>query len=90
MSCAIELEIGAGSTWAEFITRVVHAPSAGEPSAVMQPDVERLLREREALETTVRVESEMKTLADSNIDVALADSGVDVGIVSKWASRRRG
>jgi hypothetical protein len=49
MSCAIELKIGAGSTSGEFITRVIRAPSGGEPSAVTQLDVEGLLREREAL-----------------------------------------
>jgi hypothetical protein len=88
MSCAIELDIGAGSASGEFITRVVHAPSGGEPSAVMQLDVEGLLREREALDTTVLVESEMKTLAASNVIVARADSGTDVRIVSKWSSGR--
>ena len=53
MSCDIELEIGAGSSPGEFITHVVEAPSGGEPSAVVQLDVDRLLSERDALETTV-------------------------------------
>ncbi|WP_197514578.1 hypothetical protein, partial [Mycobacterium sp. E342] len=53
MSCDIELEIGAGSGPGEFVTRVVDAPSGGEPSAVTQLDIDELLRRRDALETTV-------------------------------------
>ena len=53
MSCAIELEIGAGSSPGEFLTRVVDAPSGSGASAVFQLDVDDLLRERDALENTV-------------------------------------
>src|SRR5271166_6340985 len=53
MACDIELEIFAGSSPGEFTTRVVNAPSGGEPSAVVQLDVDGLLRDRDALETTV-------------------------------------
>ena len=53
MACKIELEIDAASTPEEFTTRVISAPSGGEPSARVQLDAEGLLRDREALETTV-------------------------------------
>ena len=53
MSCDIELEIGAGSARGQFITRVVKAPSGGEPSASFELDFDDLLRERDALENTV-------------------------------------
>lgn len=53
MSCAIELEVGPGSSPGEFLTRVVDAPSGGGPSAVFQLDIDGLLQERDALENTV-------------------------------------
>ncbi|MDT5169665.1 MAG: hypothetical protein QOD02_2996 [Mycobacterium sp.] len=53
MACIIELEMSAGPGPGQFITRVVDAPSGGEPSAVVQLDVEGLLRDRYALEMTV-------------------------------------
>jgi hypothetical protein len=53
MACAIELEIGAASGPGEFTTRVVNSPSGGKPSAVVQLDVDELLRDRDALELTV-------------------------------------
>ena len=53
MSCEIELEIGAGAGPGEFTTRVINAPAGGQPSAVVQLDVDRLLRDRQALETAV-------------------------------------
>ena len=53
MACIIELEMSTGPGPGQFITRVVDAPSGGEPSAVVQLDVEGLLRDRYALEMTV-------------------------------------
>src|ERR1700751_1706832 len=53
MACIIELEMSAGPGPGQFITRVMNAPSGGEPSAVIQLDVEGLLRNRYALEMTV-------------------------------------
>jgi hypothetical protein len=53
MACIIELEMSAGPGPGQFITRVVVAPSGGESSAVVQLDVEGLLRDRYALEMTV-------------------------------------
>lgn len=53
MACIIELEISAGPGPGQFITRVLDAPSGGEPSAVIQLDVEGVLRDRYALEMTV-------------------------------------
>ncbi len=53
MSCDIELEVGAGSARGRFMTRVVDAPSGGEPSASFQLDVDDMLQERDALENTV-------------------------------------
>jgi hypothetical protein len=40
MACSIELEIDAGPSPGEFITRVVNSPSGGEPKAVVQLDAE--------------------------------------------------
>ncbi len=60
MSCAIELEIGAGSSPGEFLTRVVDAPSGSGASAVFQLDVDDLLRERDALENTVLARSDAR------------------------------
>ena len=53
MACKIELEICATSSPDEFTTRVISAPSGGEPSAVARLDVDGLLRDRDTLETTV-------------------------------------
>ena len=53
MSCVIELEIGAGSSPCEFITRVVNAPSGIGSSAAVQLDVEGMLQQRDTLETIV-------------------------------------
>lgn len=53
MAWSIELEMSAGPRPGQFITRVMNAPSGGEPSAVVQLDVEGLLRDRSALEMTV-------------------------------------
>ena len=53
MACSNELEIDAGPSPGEFITRVVNSPSGGEPKAVVQLDVEGLLRDRDGLETMV-------------------------------------
>ena len=53
MACIIELEMSAGPGPGQFITRVVGAPSGGEPSAAVQLDVDGLLRDRYALEMTV-------------------------------------
>lgn len=53
MACIIELEMSAGEGPGQFITRVMVAPSGGEPSAVIQLDVEGVLRDRSALEMTV-------------------------------------
>ncbi len=53
MSCEIELEVGTGAAPGELITRVVNAPSGGGPSAAVQLDVDGLLQERDALESTV-------------------------------------
>lgn len=53
MVCEIELEIRADAGPNRFAVRVVRAASGGEPSAVMQLDVDRLLAGRDALETAV-------------------------------------
>jgi CHAT domain len=53
MSTVIELEIGAGSSQCEFITRVVNAPSGIGSSAAVQLDVDELLRERGTFENVV-------------------------------------
>lgn len=53
MACDIELEIGAGASPGEFTTRVVDAPSGGEPSVTTLLDVDGLLRDRNALEAAV-------------------------------------
>jgi hypothetical protein len=53
MAFFFELEFGPVSGPGEFTTRVVNAPSGETPPAAVQLDVERLLRDRDALETTV-------------------------------------
>ncbi|OBH33536.1 hypothetical protein A5692_14080 [Mycobacterium sp. E342] len=65
MVCTIELEIGAGSRPSEFVTRVVHAVSGGEPSASMHLDVDGLLRNRDALENTVLLSAVPRRLVRS-------------------------
>src|SRR3954452_22906934 len=52
MVSEIELEIGAGAEPGEFGTRVVRAASGGQPTARMQLDVDRLLRDRDNVENT--------------------------------------
>ena len=75
MSCNIELEIGAGSGPGEFITRVVHAASGGEPSATMRLDVDGLLRDRDTLETTVLASAVPARLVRSGGAEKLRDIG---------------
>jgi hypothetical protein len=53
MAFFFELEFGPVSGPGEFTTRVVNAPSGGTQPAAVQLDVEKLLRDRDALETTV-------------------------------------
>ncbi len=53
MSCDIKLDVGAGSAGGQFTARVGDAPSGSGPSTIFQLDVDGLLRERDALETTV-------------------------------------
>lgn len=53
MVSEIELEIGPGAEPSQFVTRVVRAAAGGQPTAVMQLDVEQLLRDRDRLENVV-------------------------------------
>lgn len=53
MASEIELQIDAGKTTGSYVTRVLHAASGGEPTAVMELEVDKLLEGRDALEKSV-------------------------------------
>jgi hypothetical protein len=53
----IEVEIDTGSTPGEYLVRVVHAPSGGEPEGTVRLPVDDLLERRQRVEETVLASS---------------------------------
>jgi hypothetical protein len=75
MTSEIEVEIGPGATAGSYVARVLHAASGGEPSAVLDLDVDTLLGHRAALENAVLLSAVTSRRVVPVEEVTLRDVG---------------